>query len=212
MRWTLLVALVLAGCGQRQLDAFDSAQADSVARVRQDSINRAQPGYVVDSILPIEEELRRFRAGLGDAPRGLVNGASSRDALVASFLGALQAADTAALARLTISRAEFAYLVYPSSQYLEGPYRQAPGLVWMRHSGTSNVGLARLLSRMGGSPVRHAEHRCTEPATLEGPNRIWEECTIRIRQSASDTTWRRLFGGIIEREGRFKILSYANDY
>lgn len=212
MRWTLLVALVLSGCGYRQLDAFDSAQADSVARVRQDSINRAQPGYVVDSILPIEEELRRFRAGLGDPPRGLSNGASSRDALVASFLEALESADTAALARLTITRAEFAYLVYPSSQYVEGPYRQAPGLAWMRHSAVSGTGLTRLLARMGGRAVPQADYRCAEPASIEGENRLWTECRLSVVRSATDTAWVQLFGGIIEREGRFKILSYANDF
>src|SRR5678815_1044414 len=43
----------------------DSVRADSIARARQDSINRASPGYVIDSVLPVEEELRRFRAAVG---------------------------------------------------------------------------------------------------------------------------------------------------
>ncbi len=211
MRWTFLAAVVLAGCGYRQLDAFDSAQADSVARIRQDSVNRAQPGYVVDSILPIAEELRRFRAGLGEAPRGLEHGAPTRDALVDSFIDALQRADTATLVRLTISRAEFAYLVYPSSPNIDGPYRQAPGLVWMRLSGASGVGLARLLNRVGGRAIPRPSYRCDEPPTTEGDNRIWQDCEIRLGSPAA-ASWQRLFGGIIERDGRFKILSYANDY
>ena len=58
---------------------IDSARADSIALVRQDSINRAQPGYIVDSILPMDEQLRRFRAGLKESPRALNGTAHSKD-------------------------------------------------------------------------------------------------------------------------------------
>ena len=109
-------------------DSVTAVRADSTARAKQDSINRAQPGYIVDSILPVEEELRRFRADLPDAPTRLVGGTDNRDALVAAFLHAVQARDSAALARLALTRAEFAYLVYPSSPYTVTPYRQAPWL------------------------------------------------------------------------------------
>ena len=63
---TALVAFATA-CqqGAKPADAAtvraDSIRRDSVARARQDSINRTLPGYVVDSILPIEEEVRRFK-------------------------------------------------------------------------------------------------------------------------------------------------------
>jgi hypothetical protein len=63
---------------------------DSVARARQDSINRAQPGYIVDSVLPVEEELRRFREALGGTPATkLANGSESREALVADWFAML---------------------------------------------------------------------------------------------------------------------------
>ncbi|HET8784860.1 MAG TPA: hypothetical protein VFM38_04450, partial [Candidatus Limnocylindrales bacterium] len=96
LRASAVLALVLAaatGCDEieagfaRRVEAAraDSVATDSMARARQDSINRAQPGYVVDSILPIEEELRRFRVGLGAAPSHLVGGASSRETLIRRF-------------------------------------------------------------------------------------------------------------------------------
>ena len=71
MRHTLIIAamLLVAGCANRDVPGIDSLaarrdsiRADSVARARQDSINRATPGYVIDSLLPPEEEARRFRA------------------------------------------------------------------------------------------------------------------------------------------------------
>ena len=56
---------------------------DSIARARQDSINRALPGYVVDSILPIDEEIRRFAARIGGDPvTSFAHASASREALV----------------------------------------------------------------------------------------------------------------------------------
>src|SRR5262245_43682316 len=60
----------------------DSVRRDSVARARQDSINRTLPGYVVDSIFPVDEEIRRFKAKIGGTPvTTLANGSASREAL-----------------------------------------------------------------------------------------------------------------------------------
>jgi hypothetical protein len=52
----VFLGFAIAACGEGHAAAVDSARADSIALVRQDSINRAQPGYVVDSILPMEEQ------------------------------------------------------------------------------------------------------------------------------------------------------------
>src|SRR5687767_6963615 len=68
----------------------DSARADSIKTARQDSINRATPGYVIDSILLVEETIRRFRAAVGGEPVTELAGASpSREALVRRFMKAL---------------------------------------------------------------------------------------------------------------------------
>jgi hypothetical protein len=208
----LFLAAVLAGCGEGHAAAIDSARADSVARARQDSANRAQPGYIVDSILPIEEQLRRFRTGLPNAPDQLEGGATTKEELVRAFVQRLEAADTAALVRLTISRAEFAYLVYPESPLAAPPYRQAPDLVWMRHAAASGTGLTRLLDRLGGSSIGFRAWRCDESPVTEGTNRIWRGCALRFGPPGSAGHWKELFAGVIERQGRFKILSYSNAF
>ena len=204
----LMAAAVAFACGGPP--PADPALQDSVARARQDSINRAQPGYVVDSILPVEEELRRFRSGL-PVVTSLEGGATSREKLLSLFLRAVEEADTAALVRLAISRSEFAYLVYPESPYTSPPYRQAPGLVWMRYSGASGTGLARLLGRWAGVRLGgRASASCSGSPVQEGNNRIWRDCVVRVVTGA-DTVASRLVGAVIERQGKYKILSYAND-
>lgn len=205
--------LALVGCVEGSAaSTADSARADSVARAEQDSINRAQTTYVVDSILPMEEQLRRFRAGLADAPSTLVGASESREALVQRFARAVSEADTAALVRLTISRAEFAYLVYPDSPLSAPPYRQAPDLAWMRHVAASSTGASRLLARLGGAPLLVDRWRCREQPDIEGRNRIWRDCVVRFTSDEADPQELQLFASVIERQGRFKILSYANGF
>ena len=78
-----MFGLACARAGESESRAADSIRTDSIARARQDSVNRAQPGYVVDSLLPIEEELRRFRAAIGGSPvTALAHGSASREELV----------------------------------------------------------------------------------------------------------------------------------
>ena len=205
-----LVAVLLAACAGAEARS-DPALADSMARARQDSINRAQPGYIVDSILPIEEHLRRFRADIPVAPVALSGGAPTRDSLVMRFVAALEARDTTALATMLLNRAEFAYLVYPESHWTRPPYRQAPGLAWMQAVNANGTGLARLLDRMAGRNLRFTSYECgTEPEVI-GENRIWRGCTLRVERAPGDMRAMQLFAGIIERRGHFKVFSYGND-
>lgn len=208
---SIILAFSLSACGQGYA-ATDSAYADSLARVRQDSDNRAQPGYIVDSILPIEEQLRRFRADVPDTLRRLDGGSSSREELVRSFFRSLAGADTTGLVRLTISRAEFAWLVYPDSPLSAPPYRLAPDLAWMRHAAASGAGLLRLLERLAGSGMQFQSWGCGEAPVQEGANRIWRDCAVRFERPGAEPQTLALFSSIIERNGRFKILSYANGF
>ena len=208
----VFLGFAIAGCGEGHAAAVDSARADSIALVRQDSINRDQPGYIVDSILPMEEQLRRFRAGLTETPTALAGNVHSKDQLVRAFVRALESADTTALVRLTLTRAEFAYLVFPESPLSAPPYSQAPDLVWMQQSYASATGLQRLLHRLGGSPIGFRSLSCAEFPVIEGSNRIWKNCTVRFSPPGGHMQTLRLFTSIIERDGRFKILSYNNAF
>ena len=191
----------------------DSVRADSIARARQDSINRASPGYVIDSVLPVEEELRRFRAAVGGAEvTELQHASPSRTALVRRFVRDLAARDSVDLMQAVISPREFADLIYPSSPNTHPPYRQSPGFVWMQIGGQSSSGLKRVLQRRGAAGAHLPRPHVLAKPDVQGANRLWTQCVVRLVSPAGDTTTQRLFGTIVERGGRFKFVSYANQF
>ena len=191
-------------------DSSRSVTRSERERARQDSIVRARPGYIVDSIRPIEEEIRRFQATLGERPSGFTNGAVTRSELVMKFVRAIEQNDTTGLTRLVVNRDEFGYLVYPSSPNAAPPYRQAPDLVWLMRSAGTGKASARLFARFGGRSIGFAGYSCPDGSINEGANTVWSGCVVRRAQSAGDTIALRMFGTIIERDGRFKFLSLSN--
>lgn len=210
---SLLMVMALAGCdsaaGHATPAARTTANSDAIARARQDSVNRAQPGYVVDSLLPFEEEVRRFIVTVGGTvATELTGGAPSRDSLLHLFTSALERRDTAALVRALVTPREFIDLYYPGSPFSRPPYRQPPGFMWSQLSLGSSKGLSRLLERHGGLPSRVVGVECGNTVVREAI-RILNGCRIRF---AGSTRTERLFGSIIARNGVYKFLSYSNQY
>jgi len=168
---------------------------------------------IVDSIFPIEEELRRFRATLaGEPPAGLTGGAPSRDALVERFVTALEAADTAAFRDMLLTRTEFAWLYYPHTRFTAPPYELAPDLLWFQIENGTSRGFGRLLDRMGGRAAHAAGYTCPVGARTEGPNLAWEDCVVHLRPPGSERRDLRLFGTILARDGVYKFVSYSNGF
>ena len=221
MRHTFFVGALalLAGCTTHDLAGADSlalrgdsVRTDSVARARQDSVNRATPGYVVDSLLPPEEEARRFRAAYpGDSATAFADGESSREALVRRFVRSLAAADTDDLRRLVVKGREFVDIYYPGSPYASGPYHQPVGFAWRMLQVPSVAGFTRLVRRVGGHPLTFVWQRCEPRVLREGKVDRYTGCLVRLVDERGDTVTRRLFGSIVAYEGRYKFLSYTND-
>ncbi len=200
---TLLIAavaaLVAAGCDRAAEAGGRPSQAVASA------------GTKIDSILPPGEALRRFQSELpvvaefADAARG-------RDDLVSEFMKALESADTAALAKRVVSKAEYAFLYFPSSVYSRKPYELAPDIAWLLSDQNSRKGAKRLFQRLGGRDLRFNSYACGTPVR-EQDNVFWRDCEIRYVDPASSLPVKReLFGAIMQRGDRYKFLSYANDF
>jgi len=191
--------------------ARDSARADDLRRARQDSINRTLPRYVVDSIFPVDEELRPFRKALGGDSAIVFNGGSpSREALVRRFVTALAASDTNEFRSMVVHGREFADLYYPVSPYSRAPYHQPPQLAWSLIQNPSTDGITKLLRTMGGKPIRYVAHKCDPKVLHEGRITRYAGCLVRITDAKGDTTTRLMFGSIVELGGVYKFLSYTN--
>jgi hypothetical protein len=185
----------LAGCGRSQ---------GTVRRVASE-----QRPVRIDSVVPREVALRQFQ----EASRrvdALAGGARSRQALVRAYVRALERRDTTMLARLLLTRDEFAFLYYPTNAQGLPPYNLAPDLMWFMLSQGSEKGLARALQERGGSPLGYVGHRCDGNPSREGQNLVWGPCLVQRRLPDGLGGAERLFGLILERGGRYKFVSYAN--
>lgn len=166
---------------------------------------------IVDSILPPAEEMRRFRVNGGPVRTKLSGGAVSRDALARAFLQALSTRDTAMIRSLVIDHIEFADLYYPASRYARPPFRTPVGLIWTQIQLNSEKGIRRAVSRLGGQPVRFVGLTCASRPESVGAARIDSRCSTTYVEPGGDTVSRRLFGAIVQLDGRAKFLSYSND-
>jgi hypothetical protein len=198
---------VLVSCAAPLL--FACAQGSDADSEIADDAGAGTPSLgVVDSVFPIDEEIRRFREGLPEAT-ALSDGATSRDELVQRFLAALERADTAALRPLLLTRSEFGYLYYPHTMYTRDPYELSPALLWFQLQNVTGDSLTQLLRVIAGEPLHATGYECEEEPKVEGPNRVWSECRVTLDPPDGDPTQVRLFGSIVERDGAFKFVSYA---
>lgn len=202
------VALSSAGCG-----SSGEAGPNHAGRGRAEVAavpTRPTSRFVVDSAIPLDEALRRFQAGIAPVRR-LEGGGSTREQLVERVVLALERGDTSGLRALEVSRAEFAYLLYPSSIYTHPPFEQAPEIVWMLQRVAGSSGYHRLTERFAGRALGYRGHRCDRTVVEQGANRFWGGCVVTYRSAAGNWRTGRLFGAIVEREGRYKLVNYAND-
>ncbi len=191
-RLTLFMAAVtlMTGCG--------GAEAKPAAGSR-----------VVDSIVPRDTAIARFQRA---APRveSFAGGAETRDALVGSFVTALERRDTATLRSLVLTPSEFGWLYYPTNPEGLPPYSLTPQLMWFMLEGNSSRGFSRLLLKRSGRPLGYASYRCEGDPSRQGTNVVWGPCLVLRRLESGDMVAERLFGLIVERDGRHKFVSYAN--
>jgi hypothetical protein len=198
----LVVLAVVSGCGSER----SSSRISDPVRMSAAS-GASHTGYV-DSAIPIEEALLRFRRDLPKATR-LTGGYRTREELVRAFVRAVEAQDTAALRHMVLRKDEFAWLYYPSSPLARPPYELSPALMWFQLQGESERGASRLLAERAGRPLGYSGHTCG-PARAQGDIRLYPNCEIRRLVSPRDTAAERLFGLIIEYRGLHKFVGYAN--
>jgi hypothetical protein len=169
---------------------------------------RAAETGTVDSARSREVTLAEFRSRI-DTVEALDSVAGSREELFGAFVAALEERDTTALGHLAITPGEFGWLYYPTNPQGLPPYDLEPGLMWFMIEGKSREGLVRLLEQRAGAPLHYLGATCEGPS-VQGENQVYGPCTVERLQAPGDTIRERLFGLVMERDGRWKFVSYAN--
>ncbi|MGH7720762.1 MAG: hypothetical protein ACREON_18185, partial [Gemmatimonadaceae bacterium] len=158
--------------------------------------------------VPMDTALAHFRSGL-PAVTELENGSPSLSALVRRFAAAVERGDTAAVRTMLVSRAEFAYIYFPQTVLVRPPFMQDPALAWFLSIQDSRKGITRTFGRFAGHRGWLSRHDCPTQPTLEGGYRLWVGCRVIVHDAARDSRTLQIFGPIIERNGRFKFLTYS---
>lgn len=200
----LLAAVTVAACA-----GGEPAHAPAAGQMPAPEAPLASASAVVDSALPMDTLLARFRADLPPVT-SLQSGTASREALVRALVTALAAGDTAAVEALAPTRAEWGWLYYPTARTARPPYELPPALAWFQFQQVNRTGALRAFREFGGRPIEYAGHACAPQPVVEGDNRIWTGCTVSL-VTGPDTISARLFSAILERDGRHALLSLHND-
>jgi hypothetical protein len=170
---------------------------------------RKTPGYVVDSIFPPEEALRRFQSTVNaPRPERLAGGATSADALLRNYWTALVRRDTTAIRALVVNHAEFAYLYFPES----APFASGmqPSAAWILFEGETGRGLTTAFRAAKDQDQRVESTVCRSQERTEGKSRTFGPCgVVRRTGGVADTLW--IGSTLIARDGVVKFLGLGNE-
>ena len=219
---TLLVLSACSGGADRVADTrqpippgIDSTmvewRSDGMLIPSPDSL-RKTPGYIIDSILPPDEALRRLQAQVTDPiPTRLTGGATTRPALIRAYWTALQQTDTTAIRDLVVSKSEFAYLYFPESAPFASGMQPEPA--WVLYEAQAGRGLTAASSRARDALAGNAALRevvCREGGRTEGSSQTSGPCGVVLRwpDQRTDTLW--IASTILRRDGRYKLLGLDN--
>jgi len=182
-------------------------RTDGVLVPSPDSL-RKLPGYVVDSIFPPAEALRRFQATVaGPAASRLTRGAPDPETLLRRYWSVLVRHDTAGIQSLVVSHTEFAHVYFPES----APFASGmqPSAAWTLYEAQTGRGLSRAYrAAIGRDTTVHATV-CRERSRAEGRSQTFGPCAVVLRKAAGfDTLW--IGGTLVRRDGVVKLLGLDN--
>jgi hypothetical protein len=149
--------------------------------------------------------------GMGAASPGLQHAAPSVDALASDVLHALARQDVTRLQALALTESEFRTLVWPGLPASRPEAGVPVEYAWNDLHTKSRSDLQQTLNALDGQRLALLSVRFTGRVSDYGTFRVFRDAVLEVRQA--DGTMRRLrvFGSVIEHEGRVKVFSYVTD-
>jgi hypothetical protein len=137
--------------------------------------------------------------------------ATSLDELLRTVERALADRDTTRLLDLMVSADEYRTIIYPALPAAHPPIGASFESIWVTHYPDAWRGLKRVLGRYGGRDVRILAVRF-EAADQDHRNFILHETSVvDIEVDGRREHGQRLFGSVVDVNGRWKILSYPDE-
>jgi hypothetical protein len=141
----------------------------------------------------------------------LVNAQPSETALAQAVLDALAAGDSARLAALAVTEAEFRKHIWPELPASRPEVGMPVNYVWRDASLKSRSDLAVTMEQRRGRSSTVTAVTFDRPATDYGRFRIHPGTRLTLRNGTGEGETARLFGSMIEADGQWKVYSYIVD-
>jgi hypothetical protein len=139
----------------------------------------------------------------------LANTAASPEALARSVLQLVGEGNRPGLEALAVSEQEFRDHVWPDLPAAR-PERNLPfSYVWMDLRQKSDLHLSQTLAKHRGQPMQFIGIEFTGEVTRYRTCTVHRESVMSVRMPDGSERQLRLFGSMLEQDGRFKVFSYV---
>ncbi len=145
-----------------------------------------------------------------DTP-GLTGTHASPLAAASAVLALIEAGDAPGLLALALSEAEFREIVYPALPASRPERNTSATFVWDGLYRKSRNSLAFTLDRHAGEAFEVSSVDFLGETTDYGGFLVHRETALTVRRGGGEPEVVRLFGSMIEQDGRFKIFSFVTD-
>jgi hypothetical protein len=139
----------------------------------------------------------------------LADSSPSAEALAEAVLTAIEKGDVDALHALALSKTEFEEHVWPELPAAQPKRNLSVGYVWGDLSVKSNLTLTKTLSAHGGKRYTLQSMRFLGRTTPYASYVVHRESELTVRDENGKERRLRLFGSVLEKQGRYKVFSYV---
>jgi len=141
----------------------------------------------------------------------LANSHESADALARAVVTAIETRDADALRALALNKEEFTEHVWPELPAARPERNLSVNFVWGDLHQKSNASLRETLTTHGGSKFEFVGIAFLGDTTTYGSYRVHREGELTVKDSNGVVRQVRLFGSMMEKNGRCKVFSYVID-
>lgn len=205
---TLFTAIVISVVALCVVLVNSGAKSDPpVERAKELSASESSkeaPKIDVDPFLPASS------APKPKGPRVLASAYPSADALARRFLAALDRKDTESIKSLRVTKQEFCDYVWP-----ELPSSRLPNVscdfAWDQATLNSLSGLSEMLNNHEGKRYEFISLRFAKGTESYPSYKVHKETWLRVRDENGKEQELRLFGSMLEMDGKYKLFSFVVD-